>query len=151
MFNLVLAPFFRSPLLPELHLGRLPLLDIFSTTMFLLGIYYYAVRFTNRRSLILFSSFVLLLLVIPLSPIYILSATILMPLIYICIISGIVELLKQWFSYFPRNPLARSLGVALVVIAIGFTSFYHLERYFIAWPNTPDTKNVYVVQLTDKK
>ena len=149
--NLILTPFFRSPLLPELHLGRLPLLDIFSTTMFILGLYYYAVRFTNRRSLILFGSFALLLIVIPLSPIYILSATILMPLIYICIISGIVELLKQWFSYFPRNPLARSVGVALVVVAIGFTSFYHLQRYFIAWPNTPDTKNVYVVQLTDKK
>ncbi len=151
MFNLILTPFFRSPLLPELHLGRLPLLDIFSTTMFILGLYFYATRITNRRSLILFFSFLLLLLVIPLSPIYILSATILMPLIYICVISGIVELLKQWFSYFPRNPLARSVGVGLVVVAIGFTSFYHLERYFIAWPNTPDTKNVYVVQLTDKK
>lgn len=151
MANLVLAPFFRSPFLPELHLGRLPLLDIFSTTMFLLGVYYYAKRITNRRSIILFVSFALLVLIIPLSPVYMLSATILMPLIYICVISGIVELLKQWFSYFPRNPLARSLGVGLVVVAIGFTSFYHLERYFIAWPNTPDTKNVYVVQLTDKK
>lgn len=151
MGNLILAPFFRSPLMPELHLGRLPLLDIFSTTMFILGIYYYAVRATNRRSVILFFSFVSLLVIIPLSPAYMLSATILMPLIYICIISGIVELLKQWFSYFPRNPLARSVGVGLVVVAIGFTSFYHLERYFIAWPNTPDTKNAYVVQLTDKK
>lgn len=151
LFNLVLTPFFRSPLLPELHLGRLPLLDIFSTAMFILGIYYYSKNFRNRRSLILFFSFVLLLLIIPLSPAYVLNATILLPLIYICIISGIVELLKQWFSYFPRNPLARSIGVGLVVVAIGFTSFYHLQRYFIAWPNTPDTKNSYVVQLTDKK
>lgn len=149
--NLLIAPFFRSPLVPEIHLGRLPLLDIFSTTMFLLGVYYYAMRATNRRSIILFFSALLLVLIIPLSPFYLLNATILMPLIYICIISGIVELLKQWFSYFPRNPLARSVGVGLIVVAIGFTSFYHLQRYFIAWPNTPDTKNVYVVQLTDKK
>jgi hypothetical protein len=149
LINLVMAPFFRSPLLPETHLGRLPLLDVFSTTMFILGIYYYAQRLTNRRTLILFGSLFLLLFVIPLSGGYLLNATILMPLIYICIITGIVELLKQWFSYFPRNPLARGLGVAFVVIAIGFTSFYHLQRYFIAWPNTPDTKAVYVVKSNE--
>lgn len=146
LLDLLLLPFFRSPLLPELHLGRLPLLDIFSTTMFLLGVYYFAMRRTNRRSLILFFSFAILLVIIPFSPAVLINATILMPLIYICIISGIVELLKQWFSYFPRNPLARSVGVGLVVVAIGFTSFYHLQRYFIAWPNTPDTKQVYVVK-----
>lgn len=150
MGNLVLTPFFRSPLLPELHLGRLPLMDIFSTTMFILGLYYFAQRRTNRRTLILFFSFLILIIILPLSSRYQLNATILMPLIYICVISGIVELLKQWYSYFPRNPLARSIGVGLVVVAIGFTSFYHLQRYFIAWPNTPDTKNVYVVQLTEK-
>lgn len=151
LLNLILAPFFRSPLMPELHLGRLPLLDIFSTTMFLLGVYYYVMRPGNRRSIILFASFGLLLLILPLTPLYLLGASILLPLIYIFIVSGIVELLNQWFSYFPRNPLARSIGVGVVVIAIGFTSFYHLQRYFIAWPNTPDTKTVYVVQLTDKK
>lgn len=147
--NLILTPFFRSPLLPEIHLGRLPLLDIFSTTMFILGVYYYAQRITNRRTLILFGSLITLVLIIPLSGGYLLNATILMPLIYICVITGIVELLKQWFSYFPRNPLARSLGVGFVVIAIGFTSFYHLQRYFIAWPNTPDTKAVYVVKSNE--
>lgn len=146
MANLALTPFFRSPLIPELHLGRLPLLDIFSTAMFILGIYYYTKRATNRRSQILLFSFLLLFLIIPLSPLYLLGATILMPLIYICIISGIVEPLQQWFSYFPRNPLARSIGVGLVVVAIGFTSFYHLQRYFIAWPNTPDTKSSYIVK-----
>lgn len=149
LVNLILTPFFRSPLLPEVHLGRLPLLDIFSTTMFILGIYYYAQRITNRRTVILFSCFAILLAVIPLSGGYLLNATILMPLIYICVITGIVELLKQWFSYFPRNPLARSLGVGFVVVAIGFTSFYHLQRYFIAWPNTPDTKAVYVVKSNE--
>lgn len=149
MGNLVLFLFFRAPLLPELHLGRLPMLDIFSTAMFILGVYYFAMRRTNRRALILGFSFLLLFLILPLSDRYQLYATILLPLVYLVIISGIVELLQQWFSYFPRNPLARSIGVGLVVIVIGFTSFYHLQRYFIAWPNTPDTKNVYVVQLKE--
>jgi Dolichyl-phosphate-mannose-protein mannosyltransferase len=148
--NIVGMVFFRSPPLPELHLGRLPMLDLFSSVMFLMGIYYFAKRIKNRRSIILFTSFAVLLLVLPLSGGYQLGATILLPLVYLTVTSGVVELLKQWYSYFPRNPLARSIGVGLIVVAIGFTSFYHLQRYFIAWPNTPDTKNSYMVQ-SDKK
>lgn len=137
---------FRSAPLPELHLGRLPMLDIFSAAMFGLGIYYFASRIKNRRSIILFSSLGVLLLLVPLSPRYQLDATIFVSFVYILVVSGITELLNQWFSYFPRNPWARNFGVALIVIAIGFASFYHLERYFIAWPNTPETKTVYVVK-----
>lgn len=137
---------FRSAPLPELHLGRLPMLDIFSAAMFALGLYYYAVRRNNRRSIVLFASMALMLILVPLSPAYQLSATIFVSFVYICVISGIVELLHQWFTYFPRNPWARNFGVAMLVVAIGFASFYHLERYFIAWPNTPETKSVYVVK-----
>jgi hypothetical protein len=137
---------FRSAPLPELHLGRLPMLDIFSAAMFALGLYYFATRHNNRRSVILFVSMALLLLLVPLTPLYQLNATIFVAFVYICIISGIVELLNQWFVYFPRNPWARNFGVALLVVAIGFASFYHLERYFIAWPNTPETQAVYVVK-----
>lgn len=137
---------FRSEPLPELNLGRLPVLDIFSAAMFLLGIYYFAVRIKTRRSIILFASLICLLILVPLAPFYQLNATILMSFVYLCVVSGIVELLNQWFSYFPRNPWARNFGVAMIVVAIGFASFYHLERYFIAWPNTPETKSVYVVK-----
>ena len=141
---------FRSAPFPELHLGRLPMLDIFSAAMFALGIYYFAVRIKTRRSIILFSSMVLLFILVPLSPLYQLSATILMSFVFLCVISGIVELLNQWFAYFPRNPWARNFGVAMIVVAIGFASFYHLERYFIAWPNTPETKSVYIVVSNPK-
>ncbi len=137
---------FRAQPFPELNLGGLPVLDIFSAAMFALGIYYFATRIKSRRSITLFSCLGLLLILVPLAPVYQLNATILMSFVYICVISGVVELLNQWFSYFPRNPWARNFGVAMVVIAIGFASFYHLQRYFIAWPNTPETKAVYVVK-----
>jgi hypothetical protein len=52
-------------------------------------------------------------------------------------IGGIVEILQRWLESFPRNPVARSIGVCLLVAAIGFTSFYHLQRYFVAWGNNP--------------
>jgi len=140
---------FRSAPFPELHLGRLPMLDIFSAAMFALGLYYFATRIKSRRSIILFASMICMLLLVPLAPLYQLSATILLSFVYLCVVSGIVELLNQWFSYFPRNPWARNFGVAMIVVAIGFASFYHLERYFIAWPNTPETKTVYVVKFKE--
>lgn len=148
--NSLISLFIVSEPLPELHLGTLPLLDIFSSVMFLLGIYYFASRIKHRRSIILFVSLVMLLAITALSPAYQMAQTILLPIVYIFIIAGIVELLNQWFSYFPRNPWARNFGISLIVIAIGFASFYHLQRYFIAWPNAPETKTVYVV-VADKQ
>lgn len=137
---------FRSAPLAALHLGRLPMLDIFSSAMLALGVYYFWTRRKNRRSIILFACSLLMLLLVPLSPAYQLSATIFISMVYITVVAGLVELLNQWFQYFPRNPWARNFGVALLVIAIGFASFYHLQRYFIAWPSTPETKAVYVVK-----
>lgn len=136
---------FRSAPLPELHLGTLPMLDIFSAAMLFLGVFYFMQRIRSHHSIIIFSSSLVLLLLVPLSPLYQLSTTILLSFVYIFVISGIVELLNQWFSYFPRNPWARNFGVSLIVIAIGFSSFYHLQRYFVAWPNAPETKNAYIV------
>ena len=136
----------KSVKLSELHLGDLPLLDVFSSAMFFFGLFYYSKRLPKRRSLLILSSIILLILIVTLTTDYQLWITILLPLIFMCIIAGVVELLNQWFSYFPRNPLARNIGVAIVVVAIGFTSFYHLQRYFIAWPNSSDTKSVYVVK-----
>lgn len=140
---------FRSATMPELHLANLPMLDIFSAAMMLLGAYYLAQRIKSRHSVIIFASTITFLLLVPLSDAYQLSATILLPFVYIFVVAGIVELLNQWFTYFPRNPWVRNFGVVLIVVAIGFASFYHLQRYYVAWPNATDTKNSYTV-ITQK-
>ena len=147
LYHTIIMMLIWSPAQSELHLGHLPLLDIFSSAMFLLGLYYYIRRFPKRRSVILLVCFGLLIMVLPLSASYQLNASVLIPFIYVCIIAGIVELLNQWFVYFPRNPLARNVGVVLVVIAIGFTSFYHLQNYYVAWPKSSQTKAAYMVKL----
>lgn len=136
---------FRSAPMPQLHLATLPMLDIFSAAMLFMGIYYFAQRLKSHHTVVIFVSIIVFLFLIPLSPVYQLSATILLPFIYVCIIAGIVELLNQWFTYFPRNPWARNFGVAMIVLAIGFASFYHLQRYFVAWPNANETKSEYIV------
>ena len=138
--------FLYSEKFPELHLGNLPLLDAFSGAMLLLGLFYFVKRLPRRSSLIFLSSFILLLLVLPLNPNYQLMAAIILPFIYIAIASGIVELLNRWFEYFPRNPLVRNVGVTILVVAIGFVCYFHLQKYYIAWPNSAETKAVYMVK-----
>jgi hypothetical protein len=73
-------------------------------------------------------------------------AAILLPFVYLAVMSGIIELLNNWFAFFPRNPMIRNLGVALISIMIGLSCYYHLYNYYIAWPNAAETKSSYVVQ-----
>jgi hypothetical protein len=138
--------FIRGNTLPESHIGNLPFLDAFSGAMFLLGIYYFVRRLPKRSSLIFLISFVTLLIILPVNPQYMLASAILLPLVYLAVISGIAELLGHWFIFFPRNPMIRNLGVALVTIVIGLSCYYHLSNYYIAWPNSAATKTTYVLQ-----
>lgn len=128
---------------PALHLGTLPLFEMFSAAMLAVGFYSYEKRLGMRRSIMVSVGFVLTLVVLSLTKNYQQNLPIILPFTMLLIISGLVELLQQWFTVFPKNPIARSLGASLIVIAIGFVSFYHLHRYFIAWPNTPETKSAY--------
>jgi hypothetical protein len=138
--------FLIAPAQPELHLARLPMINFFETAMFVLGVYYFLERKSSKRSLIVFASSIIFLLFLPLSPTFQLQAAILLPFVYVFILAGIVELLNQWFASFPRNPLLRSLGIIMVVVTIGFSCFYHLQRFYIAWPNASETKTSYVVK-----
>lgn len=138
--------FIQADPAPALHLATLPFLDIFASAMFLLGLYYFIIRIPKRSSLIFLGSLLVLILFLPISPQYQLMAAILLPFMYLAVISGINEILNRWFEYFPRNPLVRNVGVILVVIAIGFSCYYHLQNFYIAWPNSPETKASYVIQ-----
>ena len=64
----------------------------------------------------------------------------LMPIVYILTAMGIAVLLQKWFTVFPRNPLARTVGITILCLALATVSVYHLQRYFIVWPNTTATK-----------
>lgn len=128
----------RGPANPEIWLGRLPLLDAFSATMLLFGIY--SLRFHMRllRNQILFASSIYFALLIVSGGLV--TITILLPFVYILVASGLAFFLQQWLTVFPNNPIARGLGITLVTISVLFVSFFHLSHYFIAWPQTPATR-----------
>ena len=66
-----------------------------------------------------------------------------LPLLYMFAAVGLTFLVEQWFHIFPRNPLARSIGMTLVVFLVGLVSSYHVTRYFIAWPRMDATRDAY--------
>lgn len=138
--------FFIIKPFPELFLGTLPILDLFSSAMVILGIYYFIKFMPDRRKFSFFIALGILLLIIPLSENTLLAMTALIPFVYILIPSGIFEMLKQWYEIFPRNPLARNIAVIAIVAVVGLATFYNLERFYVAWPNTEATKSVYMVQ-----
>lgn len=130
--------FIRGPQYPELWLGKLPILDIFSLVVCLLGIYFYVTRWRASRS----QSLAVFLIIggilvglggpVPLS--------LLVPLLYLAAATGIAYLLHEWLKVFPLNPLARGLGIGLVTLAVAFSCAYNTRAYFVAWSNNSDTR-----------
>lgn len=148
--NLINIPahlFFRGPNDPSKWLGRLALLDVFSSVLLLIGLY--SLRYhtkTIRTQLLAGMCSVLILLIAVGGPV---TITALMPLAYLIIATGLAFMLQQWVAVFPYNPVARALATAIMSIVIILVSYYHINQYFIAWPHTPATKKVFVHTLSD--
>jgi len=133
--------FVRGPDNPALWLGRLPLLNLFTSVMFAIGLYAYAQnRKLDRVGFALFVFVVGGLLASIGGPV---SLTIFLPFVYLISVSGIALMLQKWFTVFPLNPFARSSGTILMTIVVLLAAFNGFSHYFIAWPNTPQTKQVF--------
>lgn len=137
--------FVRGPVDPAIWLGRLPLLDIFSTAMFVLGLYLLYFQRRLDRTLLLIASAFIGSVLIALN--YFVNLSILLPFIYIVIVSGFSLMMQQWFTVFPRNPFARNMGFFLLTASVLLAVAYNGSRYFIAWPQTPATKQSYTHRL----
>ncbi|MEM6997395.1 MAG: hypothetical protein AAF413_00630 [Patescibacteria group bacterium] len=138
------AIFWRAPLNPAKWLGDLPLLDIFGVVMFTLGVYHHERNFGGRRSLILFGTlFLTLILLILNGGVEYAGFAAMMPIIAIFIISGAQEFLQIWNKVFPRNPLTHILAALVLAILVTTSSLYQLNRYYVAWPGSPETAEAF--------
>ncbi len=131
----------RGPDMPVYWLGHVPLFDIFSIAMAVLGVYvlnYYRLLDRVRAVVaIIILGFILTVF----NGWLVLSVA--LPLFYVLITAGIALFLQQWFTVFPRNPLARTVGLGLVTLIVVLAGYYNLRHYFIAWPRTPETRQVF--------
>ncbi|HEX4774904.1 MAG TPA: hypothetical protein VH234_05290 [Candidatus Saccharimonadales bacterium] len=128
----------RGPQLPEAWLGKAMVLDVFSLVLCLLGIYFYARHLKAGRSRLLLAmaigGWVLVSLGGPV------GLSLLVPLLYVAIATGLAYLSHEWLQVFPLNPLARGLGLALLSMAVALACWYNLRAYFVAWPHDPTTQ-----------
>lgn len=139
--DFVLTPyhlFVRAPFQPDVWLGRIPYIPIALTILFGFGCYVLYKSITLDRMRALIAVFLVGSLLASLQGAV--SLVIILPIIFVAIAAGLALLLQQWFTVFPRNPIARGVGIAGVGIFVLFASTYGMYQYFIAWPKNPDTK-----------
>lgn len=145
--NIVRIPmqlFFRGPTDPARWLGQLPILDAFSTVMLILGIYSLRYHLNKPRFKLLAGTTIMLTILIILGGI---PLTALVPILYLLSAAGIAFMLQQWFTVFPRNPIARILATGLVSISVVSVMFYTSNQYFVAWPHSPQNVHVFKYKL----
>lgn len=135
--------FWRGPLDPAHWLGRLPLLDVFTLAMAGLGAYLYLRNIQLSRVLLMAIVLLLGILLIGLGGG--ISLSIIIPFVYILAAAGIGLMLDYWYQVFPRNIIARATGTVLLSFAVLVAGWYNLRHYFIAWPNAPETKTVFIM------
>jgi hypothetical protein len=132
----------RGPLDAEHWLGRLPFLDAFSIVMLIFGVYLYLRHWRLVRSKMVGAALVLGAVLIAVGGAVTIS--IVMPFVYVLIAAGIGFMLDRWQQVFPRNVIAQTVSIALISLAVIASSWYGLRHYFVAWPNAPATKQVFV-------
>lgn len=125
----------------DLWLIHAPLLNVIELVLCGLGIYITLRRAPRRRAVFIASAVVIAIVLFGLSGQVALGF--MLPLIYLCIGAGLQELLRQWFSVFPRNPFARIWGVLCIIALVFFSILYQSRAYFIAWPHNEHTRSVF--------
>lgn len=135
LFDSVTFLFLRGPSAPDLWLAHLPILDVFTSAMCLLGLYFYITHYKNLRTHVL-TTFVLLGCgLVALNGA--IAMGFLVPVAYLLAGTGMAYVLHQWLSVFPRNPVARGGGILLLSVVVACAVTYHLDSYFIAWRYNP--------------
>ena len=142
----IVSMFVRSPMDHAYWLGRQPILDIFATAMFTCGAYSYIKKYRLHRLWLVLGVAVLSIIWIGITTNRY-SIIILLPFVYIVIGGGLRMMTDRWFEIFPKNPIAKYIGVSLLTIAIAISINFQLQRYFIAWPHHQPTIDAFSEQL----
>jgi 4-amino-4-deoxy-L-arabinose transferase-like glycosyltransferase len=137
--------FFWAPRNPLFRLGRQPILDIFTGTLFVLGCIQLIRRYKLDRFFLIIGIFAIATLLTAISGEFE-NSMVLLPFIYLLVAIGMGYLFEQWKDVFPLNPLARWVSLVVMLLAVLVSVNFQTRRYFIAWPNNSVTKTVFTNQ-----
>jgi len=69
----------------------------------------------------------------------------LVPFLYLFIAAGIALLLQMWFSVFPKNPIAKYVGLLWIGLIVVLIAYYQGTRYFVGYSHNRNQSNIQVV------
>jgi hypothetical protein len=126
-------------------LGELPLLSAFEIIMLILGIYFYSshVRAARTRLIMVLAALGWLLAGMMGAT----AISLVVPVIYLLVASGIAYILHMWLKVFPNNPIARAVGIAVILFTVILTSVYQTRSYYVAWRYSDDTAKTFTIKL----
>ncbi len=130
---------------PDLWLGHSPTLDALGLVSLVLGGYYLIKHFKSSRVQYLASSLVLAILLIALNR-NLMNIGLVLPILFIIITVGISYLLQSWYKVFPSNPIARFIGLSLIIVVIALSCLFNLRSYFVAWAYNPTSRAAFQIK-----
>ncbi len=141
LYEWPLIIFLRDNSMSAFSLGHLPILSVFIDIMFVLGLYWIWLKRKLDRFYLLGATIIISWILYALGgPVSIYLAV---PFIMCIAITGMAFMISQWFTIFPRNPLARTTGMVVLIVAVAVVCWFHVNEYFVAWPNTLNTISIY--------
>ncbi|MCA9324233.1 hypothetical protein KC992_03995, partial [Candidatus Saccharibacteria bacterium] len=103
---------YRMPVEPLINIGRLPVFDIVSGVLFLIGLNAYLRKLKLDRTRVMIGAALVGIGIGALGQTTV-AVIMILPFVYSVVAAGIEYLLDEWYTVFPRNPVARSFGMLL--------------------------------------
>ena len=141
---MVLAIFAKSPYHDNLIVGQEPLLDVIQSALLLLGIYA-MLSAARRKALAMLAGVGVVILLSAVND----NLKILLlglPAIGLLAAAGFRYLYIEWRGVFPRNPIPKSLAIALMSVLVVIHVIYGLSYSLAAWPHTLATHSLYMLK-----
>ena len=126
-----------GPLYPDIWLGHAPIFDAFTWLCAALGVYFYIRKFKATRAITLFSFIIICTFLV--GTLGLIAYSSLVALGYMIAAAGIAYQTYEWMKVFPRNPLARAVGITIIASLVCLACVYNLRSYYVAWPHNVDT------------
>lgn len=136
--------FIKAPHASIFEVGRLPILNIVADALVIFGSFALC-KAARPKFLVLLATIVYAIVLAGLNDnISVLALAV--PALVIIATAGLRYLFIEWRSVFPRNPLAKNLALCLMWLVVAAQLIFGFRYGVSAWPDAPNTKNIYVVK-----
>ena len=135
---------------PTYWLARLPFLDVFAAAMLPFGIYViFQKKYALEAKFLLYAPVALIIIASLNQGILTPGLSLILPLLIMLAVAGVNEMMDYWRRLFPKNSLAKILGVVIILGLVNMSLFYQIRKYFVAFRLHPQTQQIYNLPKED--